>query len=135
MKKALLLLSTLFLIISCNNNTDGGYHKKPVDSMVTLTVGDWGDGVLRFGKMRRIDKDSFFEVQVDTLTKKKKWSRWHDWKIPMVDTVKGVDGKPLKDSLGRFRFEENWYLLKNPTIIRDFNVDVDSINLNYKPKN
>jgi hypothetical protein len=95
----------------------------------------WSEGKngIKNDLMMRVTKDSFMFYDVDTVTKKKKWGRFNEYYVPFVDTLRGKDGRPLPDSLGKFKLITRYYPFYPGAVIFDFNKNVDSLIKNYKP--
>lgn len=124
MKKAIAVLSLISIIIlSCGTSSDNYKHSAP-DSVTTVTLYANRAGVLSLDWTVRITQDSFRVLDADTskdaIVQKRSWGRVTTYYIPILDSIRGKDGKPLADSLNKFQKELIWIPHDTKFIVKDF---------------
>ena len=131
--KQLSALITLFFILSCGNKSETSFKKSPTDTIKTLAIYSKGKDGIAYDVVYRIGVDSLMFVDMDSTTKKKKWSRYYKYFIPINDTARNEKGIPQKDSLGKYQSGIRYYPFYPGAIIKDVNINIDSLVKNYKP--
>lgn len=128
MKRTILIVIVFSLaVFSCNDHA--AFKASPPDTLRTLGV--YFNPLTKmkeYGIIFNVEKDSFMFVDVDTLTKKKKWTRNPFYYVPVFDTMRGSDGKPLLDSLTKNpRLERRYVGVLNDIVLWDSRFDLDSL--------
>lgn len=108
MKKVLLASLIAMVLFACNNSKSSGRPEK-IQRDTTQVLGLYlsaQDGEVAYGLMQRVVIDSFTYIDVDTLTKQKKWAKDTSYIITYMlpidsATSKRNGGIPITDSLGR----------------------------------
>lgn len=86
-----------------------------------------GPGKPMYDIVFRVSKDSFMFSLMDSTTLKKSWVRAKDYYIPIVDTVRNADGSLGLDSIGRPKIATQYILINSAAVIKDMDIDLDSI--------
>jgi len=64
---------------------------------------------------------------VDSNTFKKSWTRAKEYYMPALDTIKDASGAPILDSLNRPRIRTEYFLINSVAIIKDLDINIDSV--------
>ena len=132
MKRAILILMAVVTFVSCETKKSVNVIPKS-DTIKTLAIYMYNKNI-SYAVIYRITKDTFRMAPVDSLTSKKQWVKDTMYFIPIQDTVRDEKGKPRLDSLGKFKFVENYYPYRNDLIWLDAGKNIDSLILAHKPK-
>ena len=131
-----LIAAGVILFIGCKSvSSDQKYVPLPPDTIKTPILYIAGKEGIRLDVAIRIGIDSMMFVDKDSLTKVKIKSRYFQYFLPLTDTVRGKDGKVLPpDSTGKYQFRTQYYPFWPGNIVRDMNINIDSVIKNFKPK-
>jgi hypothetical protein len=135
-KKSLICFSLAGLIL-IGANCGGGsqtFKHQPNDTIKTLALWWEGKNGFKYDVVYRITIDSLAFVDKDSTTKVKKWTRIPTYYIPITDTIRDSNKKPVKDSItGQYKFKTGYWPFYSGGIVRDFSINIDSLTKNYKP--
>ena len=102
------------------------FRHSPADTVKTLVIYS-KDKLPVHDIAFRVDKDSFMFVGIDSATFKKKWTRAHDYYIPVPDTIRDATGHPKKDSTGKYQMGTFYYPVVSQIIWADMGLNLDSL--------
>lgn len=126
--KKVFIFCFLLVLFSCSSKSDNNkfVHSAP-DTIRTLALYMRGPGKPMYDVVFRVSKDSFMFSLMDSTTLKKSWVRAKDYYIPIVDTVRNADGSLGLDSIGRPKIATQYILINSAAVIKDMDIDLDSI--------
>lgn len=121
MKKPLVIL--LVIISACGAKQTA--QKDTKDTVDTWATYKFNGLEARTSLVKRIVRDSFMDVKIDSFTTKKQVAKSTHYLIPIVDTARIMDTATKqaivqRDSLGRPQFQLRWYTLHDSLILQDF---------------
>lgn len=119
MKQFLALLLLTLTIASCSNS-GSSFKRSKNDTVKTLAIYKTPAGY-RYTDVYKVSMDSFMFFDQDSATKVKKWDRFQQYFVPRVDTLIGAD------SLGKPKLQTNYYPVPSSIIIKDMNINIDSL--------
>lgn len=133
MKKLFLPTLLFFILISCKTSIKDSFKHTPNDTTKVFLVYSQGKDGIRYDVGFRVGVDSLMYVDTDSSTKVKKWNRYRMYFAPIIDTIRDAKGIAVRDSTGKYNFRTIYYNVYSGAIIRDVNINVDSLVKNYKP--
>lgn len=127
----------LVILFSCKSNSGKSFRPSPPDTsrafIVYLPKGVGGE--IASAWAWRVRKDTFAFVDLDTLTKKKRWTRNTDYYVIIVDTLRNRQtGQYVLDSTGNKQVGPVQVYYPPQFILFDTNKNIDSMLLLYGPK-
>ena len=122
--KYFLFLVLLGGMVSCNSGGEV-YKRQPTDTIRTLAI--YKTNEPRYDILFRVGKDSLIFVDVDSTVKKKSLSRWFDYYYPVPKLIVDSTNKPILDSAGNKRYFTSYDFLPKENLIKDFNINIDSL--------
>ena len=131
MLKLISLIGLVVIFGACNSGGEV-YKRQPTDTIRTLAI--YKTNEPRYDILFRVGKDSLIFVDVDSTVKKKSLSRWFDYYYPVVKIRLDSLGKPILDSLGKNTFYTSYDPLPKENIIKDFNINIDSLVKIHSPQ-
>lgn len=123
MKRVILIAVTAMSIMASCTNEPRATVKDATDRVDTTTAvyviaynKSTGHPVIQTSRVVRQIKDSARIVDDKVIKKRDTF-----YFIPMIDTARGQDKLPIKDSSGNVKFQEQYYSLDKKFIITDYN--------------
>ncbi len=109
----------LFLLIFASCANESAHKYQPNDTLKTLAFYDRDSTRLL---------DYVYRVTMDTVAKPElKWVRDTIYFVPYMLPVADSTGKPMNDSTGKPILQLNYVLFPKNKIVKDLNIDVDSL--------
>jgi hypothetical protein len=126
-------LFAAYVLMGCNRNKPTqAFKHSPSDTIMTLLV--YKNNGIRWDMGYRIRKDSFMFFGVDSVTQKKNWTRYAEYFVPLIDSLRDKEGKALFDSTGKAKTQLKYYPCPANLIFGDMNLSLDSLSRANPPK-
>lgn len=121
MKKTALAIAVV-LIAACNSGGNHSFQK--TDTVKTVLIYQFGKEI-KYDVGFRVTRDSLMPDKKDSL--KNSWQRVASYYIPVYDTARDNNGKPRKDSLGKFIPVTYYVNTPREKVYADMGVNIDSL--------
>lgn len=131
MLKLISLIGLVVIFVGCNSGSVI-YKPQPPDTIRTLAI--YKVSELRYDVLYRIGKDSMMFVDKDENTKKKQMGRWLDYYYPVPKVKMDSAGKPAVDKAGKNIYYTSYDPLPKENLIKDFNINIDSLVKIHSPQ-